>query len=445
MAQAGAIGIDEEERVIRKAFRRFLWFLFVLYIISFVDRINIGFAALSMNHDLGLTAAAFGLATTFFYIGYVFCEIPSNLMLPRFGARRWIARVMVSWGIMSTATMFATGPWSLYALRFLLGIAEAGFVPGVLLYLTFWFPPTYRARAYAALLVAQPVAVAISSTISGLFLELNGTLGLAGWRWLFLLEGLPAVILGVMVFFFLDDGPANAKWLTARERAALIARLERDRKREETRGTAGPSIRSQLTNPKVVFLALTYLGVIAALNGSTVWTPQIVRGFAATMKLSSVGFIAAVPAVVATVAVLLWGASSDRCGERFWHLRAGLLVAALGWLLVATFSNPAVQLAGLALSSAGGYSAVAIFWTTTASAAILSPAARPVGIALINVAGMCGALTSPLIIGTLKDLSGSFSPGLDFLVVMLLVAAVFVSLVARHAATDGLRYQPSER
>jgi ACS family 4-hydroxyphenylacetate permease-like MFS transporter len=210
---------DPSDPVVRKVFRRLMWFLFVLLVVAFIDRINIGFAALTMNRDLGLSAAAFGASITVFYAAYALCEIPSNLALARFGARVWIARIMITWGLASAATAFAVGMWSLYGLRLLVGVAEAGFQPGMFLYITYWFPQAYRARANAVFIMGAPVTIAIASTMSGFILGMDGFLGLAGWRWLFLLEGLPAVILGILCFFYLVDGPAQARWLSAADKA----------------------------------------------------------------------------------------------------------------------------------------------------------------------------------------------------------------------------------
>src|SRR6516162_738662 len=223
-----------DDRAFRKVFRRIIWFLFILLVVSFMDRINIAFAALTMNKDLGLNAAAYGMSLTVFYIAYTLFEIPSNLILAKVGARLWIARIMITWGLASAATMFAVGMWSLYGLRALVGVAEAGFLPGILLYLTYWFPRSCRARANALFIMGIPATIAIASTISGFILQMDGFLGLAGWQWLFLLEGLPAVVFGIICLFYLDDSPTGAKWLSDDEKQEIAAQLERDRSLEET-------------------------------------------------------------------------------------------------------------------------------------------------------------------------------------------------------------------
>ena len=243
-----------DDRVFRKVFRRIIWFLFILLVVSFMDRINIAFAALTMNKDLGLNAAAYGMSLTVFYIAYTLFEIPSNLILAKVGARLWIARIMITWGLASAATMFAVGMWSLYGIRALVGIAEAGFLPGILLYLTYWFPRTCRARANALFIMGIPATIAIASTLSGVILQMHGIFGLAGWRWLFLLEGLPAVVLGVICLFYLDDGPAHANWLSDEEKREIASRLERDRALEQTAATQR-GILNQLGSRNVLSLS----------------------------------------------------------------------------------------------------------------------------------------------------------------------------------------------
>jgi len=257
MVTKAAADATTDEPVFRKVFRRLIWFLFILLLVSFLDRINIAFAALAMNRDLGLSASAYGASFTVFYAAYTLCEIPSNLMLARFGARLWISRIMITWGLASAATMFAIGPWSLFGIRAVVGAAEAGFLPGILLYLTYWFPRSFRARANALFIMGIPTTIAIASSLSGLILQMSGFLGIAGWRWLFLLEGLPALVLGVICFFYLDDGPAQARWLTEGERRDIASRLERDRALEQT-GATNKSILGQLRSGNVVLLSLAY-------------------------------------------------------------------------------------------------------------------------------------------------------------------------------------------
>ena len=423
--------------VFRKVFRRLIFFLFVLLVVSFMDRINIAFAALTMNEDLGLSAAAFGVSVTVFYAAYTLFEIPSNLMLARLGARLWIARIMITWGLASAATMFAVDMWSLYGIRALVGVAEAGFLPGILLYLTYWFPRSCRARANALFIMGIPATIAIASTVSGFILQMDGFLGLAGWRWLFLLEGLPAVILGITCLFYLDDGPAHANWLTEDEKREIASRLERDRALEQTDATKR-SILGQLGSRNVVLLSAAYFGLVTSLNTNSTWVPQIVQSAALGASYVVIGLLTALPAVLTVALMPFWGASSDHRNERYWHLRIAMLLAAIGWILVTAFDLPAVRYLGLVFVSIGSFCGLLVFWTLPASAAILSPDARPAGIALINCIGIGGgSAIGPIVIGYLKDWTGSFTSGLVYVVAMLIMSMTCVTLVATptHAAT----------
>ena len=419
-----------DDRVFRKVFRRIIWFLFILLVVSFMDRINIAFAALTMNKDLGLNAAAYGMSLTVFYIAYTLFEIPSNLILAKVGARLWMARIMITWGLASAATMFAVGMWSLYGIRALVGIAEAGFLPGILLYLTYWFPRTCRARANALFIMGIPATIAIASTLSGVILQMHGIFGLAGWRWLFLLEGLPAAVLGVICLFYLDDGPAHANWLSDEEKREIASRLERDRALEQTAATQR-GILSQLGSRNVLLLSAAYFGLVTSLNANSTWVPQIVHGFAHSENFAVIGLLTALPAVLTVAIMPLWGASSDRRNERDWHLRIAMVAAAMGWLLVITSSVPEVRYLGLIIVSVGSFCALLTFWTFPASSAILSSEARPAGIALINCVGIGGgSAIGPLVVGYLKDLTGSFTAGLVYVVAMLIMAVICITIVA---------------
>ena len=419
-----------DDRVFRKVFRRIIWFLFILLVVSFMDRINIAFAALTMNKDLGLNAAAYGMSLTVFYIAYTLFEIPSNLILAKVGARLWMARIMITWGLASAATMFAVGMWSLYGIRALVGIAEAGFLPGILLYLTYWFPRTCRARANALFIMGIPATIAIASTLSGVILQMHGIFGLAGWRWLFLLEGLPAVVLGVICLFYLDDGPAHANWLSDEEKREIASRLERDRTLEQTAATQR-GILSQLGSRNVLLLSAAYFGLVTSLNANSTWVPQIVHGFAHSESFAVIGLLTALPAVLTVAIMPLWGASSDRRNERDWHLRIAMVAAAMGWLLVIASSVPEVRYLGLIIVSVGSFCALLTFWTFPASSAILSSEARPAGIALINCVGIGGgSAIGPLVVGYLKDLTGSFTAGLVYVVAMLIMAVICITIVA---------------
>ena len=424
-----------QQRVIKKLFRRLITFLFILFVFSYLDRINIGFAGLTMGKDLGLTSTMFGLATTLFYVMYVICGIPSNVMLSIVGARRWIAILMVVWGIASTATMFATGPGSLYVLRMLVGIAEAGFLPGLLLYLTFWFPAHYRARANALFMIAMPVTMALGSLASGYILNLDGVMNLKGWQWLFLLEGFPSVILGFVVWFWLDDSPDKARWLTQDDKACLKEMLEADRLNAEStqqreRAALAPkqgSLMRELFTPTIMLYTLAYFCLTNTLSALSVWTPLILRSISEESSNVTIGILSAIPQVCTIVAMVWWSKRSDRRNERKVHTLLPYLFAAAGWILTATSSDPMLQFTGIVMASSGAFAAMVIFWTTPDRS--ISLRARALGIAVINATGMTGAALGPLLMGWMKDVTGNFNAGIFMVAGFLVLGAVVISLI----------------
>ncbi len=420
---------DIEHRAVRKVSRRLIWFLVILYAFSYLDRINIGFAALSMNRDLGLTATQFGLANTIFYLGYILCEIPSNLALARYGARIWLPRILISWGIASAATMFATSAMSLYSIRALIGLAEGGFLPGVLLYLTFWFPEAHRAKANALFMIAQPLTIAAGAPLSGLILDRHSVLGWAAWRWLFLVEGLPSVILGVVAYFYLTDKPQDAKWLTADEKDALTGRIERapDKSR--------PTPWREILSGKVIRLSIAYFGLVMTLNTIVTWTPQIVREIVKEHSFLSIGILTALPALIAALSMAFWSAHSDRTRERAWHIVAPMALAAVGWVFVASFTFPDLRMLGLTFCSVGGFTAMSVLWALPP--ALLSSAARPAGIAFISSCGILASMATPLLIGFLRDLTHNFVAGLFFLALVLIGASGLVISVRPQVSGAG--------
>jgi ACS family tartrate transporter-like MFS transporter len=408
-----------------KVTRRLLPFLFVLYVVCFLDRVNIGFAALQMNADLGLSPAVYGFGAGIFFIGYVLFEVPSNLVLARIGARVWIARIMITWGLIASAMMFVQGPVSLYTLRFLLGAAEAGFFPGIVYYLSRWFPAEERARAIARFMVAIPISGVIGGPVSGALLRLDGQLGLAGWQWLFLLEGLPAVLLGVAVMAWLTERPEDAAWLTPAEQAYLAARLGEER--EECRRRHGQRVRDALGNAVVWRLGLLLLLCNAfGLYVLGLWLPQIVREFAGRDSLT-VGVITAIPNLVAAVAMVVVGAHSDRTGERLIHIAVAAMVAAAGFWLSAWMHQPVLIVLGLSLAMGGLLSTHGPIWPLPST--FLNGSAAAGGIALMaSVANLAG-FVGPYAMGLLKGASGSFAGGLMGLAVVSLAgAAVALSL-----------------
>ncbi|CAB3786013.1 Putative tartrate transporter [Paraburkholderia caffeinitolerans] len=427
---AGPSDSLQEQHVIAKVSRHLLGFLFILFFFSFLDRINIGFAGLTMMKDLGLSGVQFGLATTLFYIAYIAFGIPSNMALARIGARKWIGTIMIAWGLASTATMFASSPGTLYLLRILVGVTEAGFLPGILLYMTYWFPNAYRARANALFMIAMPVTAAVGSALSGYVLALDGTLGLKGWQWLFCLEGLPSAILGLIVFGYLCDVPEKATWLNADEKRTLSEALATEHKTASlprTSETEERSLLSELVSPTVIKFALAYFCLVNTLAMVAVWTPLIVKSFSADASNRTVGLLAAIPQICTIVAMIWWGKRSDRKQERKWHLMLPMLFSAAGWLCTAYSTHPVIQMSGICLASAGSYTAMSIFWTTPDHA--LSFRARAIGIAVINATGNIGSALNPLVVGWLKDLTHSFSAGLLYAAALLVIGAAVVAVL----------------
>ena len=422
---------EPQQRVINKLFKRLIVFLFVLFVFSFLDRINIGFAGLTMGKDIGLTSTMFGLAATLFYVTYVIFGIPSNIMLSIVGARRWIATIMVLWGIASTATMFATGPTSLYILRMLVGIAEAGFLPGILVYLTYWFPAYFRARANALFMIAMPVTMAFGSLASGYILGLDGVLNLKGWQWLFLLEGFPSVILGVLVWFYLDDSPKKAKWLTQEDKDTLQEMMDQDQlELEQPHGSKShtamqnTSLWKEIFTPVVLMYTVAYFCLTNTLSAINIWTPQIMQSFNEGSSNAMIGLLTAIPQFCTILGMIYWSRRSDRLQERKMHTALPYLFAAAGWVLAAMTSHPIIQLIGIIMASTGSFTAMAVFWTTPDQS--ISLRARAIGIAVINATGNIGSAVSPLLIGWLKDQTGSFNSGLYFVAGLLVVGALLV-------------------
>ncbi|MDR0219444.1 MAG: 4-hydroxyphenylacetate permease [Enterobacteriaceae bacterium] len=429
---------SRQQNVINKLFRRLILFLFVLFVFSFLDRINIGFAGLTMGKDLGLTSTMFGLAATLFYVTYVAFGIPGNIMLSIVGARRWIATIMVLWGVASTATMFATGATSLYILRMLVGIAEAGFLPGILVYLTYWFPAHYRARANALFMIAMPVTMALGSLASGYILEMDGLWNLRGWQWLFLLEGFPSVLLGIVVWFYLDDSPAKAKWLTADDKQCLQEMMENDTLQAVSHSpTLSPqksSLWREVFTPVVLMYTLAYFCLTNTLSAINIWTPQIMQSFNQGSSHVVIGLLTAIPQFCTILGMIYWGRRSDRLQERKMHTALPYLFAAAGWLLTSLTGNSLVQLLGIIMASTGSFTAMAVFWTTPDQS--ISLRARAIGIAVINATGNIGSAVSPLLIGWLKDQTGSFNSGLYFVAGLLMIGAwLVVRIPMKHAGS----------
>ena len=418
------------ERAIRKITWRLIPFLMLLYFVAFLDRINVGFAALTMNKDIGLTSRMFGLGSGIFFLGYFAFEVPSTVILHKVGARFWIGRVMVTWGLVSIAMAFTRGPVSFCVLRFLLGLAEAGFFPGIILYLSYWFPSSHRSAVTAMFMAAAPAAGVIGSPVSGALMQLNGLLGLRGWQWLFLVEGLPALVLGLITFRFLTDRPADALWLTAQERNWLSEAILR-----EQTAIQDPRRRSAwraMIDWKVMALSLAYFGTSAGLYTIGFWAPLIVRDLG--FSVFKVGFLVAIPNLIAVIGMVLWSRHSDRTGERYWHTAIACVVAAAGMAVAAgAGSSATLAIAGLSLTAFGVSAAKPPLWCLPTTFFAGAAAASTIG--LINSLGTLGGFAGPYMIGSTDATSGNFSRGLYLVGGTLIVSAVTI-LIMRLVARD---------
>ena len=405
-----------------KVFRHLIPFLFLLYLLNFLDRVNVGFAALSMNQDLNFGPAVYGLGAGIFFAGYCLFEVPSNLVLYRTGARIWMARIMVTWGLVASAMIFIRTATGFYSLRFLLGVAEAGFFPGIIFYLTYWYPARERARAYAWFLAAIPICGVIGGPISGSLLGLDGWLGLRGWQWLFLLEGIPSVIVGVLVLWLLPDRPGQARWLASAEAAWLERALEAERSGKESEH--GHRFGKVLTNPTVWTLGLCYFLLIAPVYGFALWLPQLVKASGSFTNFE-VGIITAIPYTVAAIGMILVGRHSDRTGERYVHMAIPALVAAAGFAAIPRVGSTGALIAALSLTAFGVLGWLGPFWSLPT--AFLKEEGSAGGVALINSLGAVGGFVGPYVLGKLKQQSGDYGSGLMVLAVSSVAAVVVMA------------------
>lgn len=415
-----------EQSTLRRVAWRLIPFVCLLYLLNILDRANVGFARLQMQDDLGLSEATFNLGYGMFYVGYLLFEVPSNLLLRRFGARRWIARIMISWGLISSLTMFARDQWTFYGLRILLGIAEAGFFPGIILYLSYWFPDRERAKMTAFFMLAIGLASVFGNPLSGFIMQyLDSVAGLHGWQWLFLLEGLPSVVLGFVVLGYLTDYPQDARWLTDSERHWLVEHLRGEAQQRQQRHNADRL--AAILQWRVWWLIAIYFTVAVASNAGGAYFPKLIQGQFAGLSTFQIGLLSALPHLCAVVGMTMFGISSDRTGERRWHLTAATLLAAVGWSLSAWSPSPAVALGGLCLAQVGMMSMLPVFWTLPT--AFLTGAAAAGGIALINSVANIGGIFGPTILGRF---------GLWSMAAMHLIAAVLVIALPESApATAG--------
>src|SRR5262245_49248837 len=415
-----------ETRLYARVTRRLIPLLFACYVAAYLDRVNVGFAKLQMLSALRFSETVYGLGAGILFIGYFLFEIPSNIILHRVGARLWIARVMLTWAVVSAAMVFVTSPAGFYILRFLLGVAEAGFFPGVILYLTYWYPSARRAAIVALFMTGIPVAGLIGGPVSGWILNgMAGVQGLAGWQWLFLIEALPSFVLGLAVLRYLEDGIAGARWLTDEEQALLTRRIAEDQTH-----VSSHSLRDGLTNGRVWFLAAVYFCLITGLYGAGFWLPTLIQRTGVVSPLA-IGMLTVVPNATAAVAMVAISRRSDRTRERRWHLVTPALIGAAGWLITVRFgTNTAIALSGMSLAMAGVTTSLSQFWCWPT--AMLAGAAAATGIALINSIGNLAGFVGPSVIGWLVDRTGSTDVGVEVLAAVMVIGSLLVLTVPRQ-------------
>jgi D-galactonate transporter len=433
MADVAAAQERLVEGAVRQAMRRLLPFLGLCYLLNYLDRVNVGFAALTMNADLGLSAAAYGLGAGLFFIGYFFFEVPSNVILHKVGARIWIARIMVTWGIVASATAFVQGEISFYVLRFLLGVAEAGFFPGIILYLTYWFPRVQRAKVVALFFLAVPVSSVVGAPISTLLIQHGeGVLGFdAGWRFMFFAEGLPSVLVGLLVLVLLPDRPHKARWLSGAEQQALEQKIADEDAAQVPHGTG---LREGLRDARVVGLALVYFGIVFGLYVLAFFLPQVVSDlqerFGTQFSIVQIGLITAIPYAIASVVMVLNARHSDRTGERRLHVAVPAFVGAAGVAVALFLESPYLVMAAMTLCAVGVNAAIPVFWQLPS--AFLTGVGAAAGIALINSFGNIGGFAGPYLTGWLRDLTGNNEAGMFVVAAFMVMAGVIVLLVGRR-------------
>ncbi len=412
---------------------RIIPFVMLLYFVSFLDRVNVGFAAITMNKDIGLSPTAFGLGGGLFFIGYFLCEVPSNLILHKVGARIWIARVMITWGIVSGISAFVVGPKSFYLLRFLLGVAEAGFFPGIILYLSQWFPTRQRAVAAAWFMAAAPISTAIGSPLSGAIMQLPSVFGLADWQMLYIIEAVPAAVLGFVVLRHLTDNPSKATWLLAEERDWLIAKLREESLARVSHGGHTSGALSALKDPRVLALSLIYFGTSAGLYTLGLWAPLIIREFGFTSFQT--GLLNGIPSLVAVLAMILWAKHSDRTGERTWHVIIPCTLACVGFIFAGQATSALLIISALVVVNIGISAAKAPLWAMPS--VFLSGAGAAAGIAMINSLGNLGGFVGPAVIGWLKNETGSYAAGLYVVAATLAVSSIVTLVLSRQKTNSG--------
>lgn len=409
-----------ENMTYRKVAFRIIPLLMICYIIAYLDRVNVGFAKLQMSEELGFSEAIYGLGAGLFFIGYFFFEIPSNILLHKLGARLWIARIMITWGLLSACFAFVQTEWQFYILRFLLGAAEAGFYPGVILYLTYWFPSHRRGKMFALFQAGSPAAGIFGNPLSGWIMDqFHDTAGWQGWQWMFVLEAIPAVVLGVVILLYLDNSVKAAKWLTEEEKAIISRDIEADSKGK----AASHSLMSLVKNPMLWVMTLIYFCFVMGQYGLTLWMPTLIRASGVTSNVT-IGLLGAIPFICAIIAMVIFSRSADHYRERRWHLVVPALLGAVGFVVAASATNTTVSIIFLSMAAAGVLACAPLFWSLPT--AILSGAAAAAGIALINSVANLAGFISPYMVGIIRDATHSSELGMYVLAGFLILGAAIV-------------------
>jgi ACS family tartrate transporter-like MFS transporter len=437
-AERASDGVSNIDHVVAKVTRRLVPFLVVCYVAAYLDRVNVGFAALSMNQALGFSPVVFGWGAGIFFLGYAVFEVPSNLILHRVGARLWIARIMVSWGFVSALMAFTFDMTSFLALRFLLGLAEAGFAPGILLYLTYWIPAEHRAKVFAAFLVGIPLSTLVGAPISGLVLAtMDGVAGLANWQWLFIIEAIPSILLGIVAFFVLIDRPRDALWLTPEERNTLQARL--DREQVQLLSHRGLTASEALRHPLVLVLSLAYFGIVTSLYGLGFWLPQMIEAFG--IGPFGTGLLTAIPYLCGLASMVLWSKRADRTADHARHVVVATIVAAGGLVASAMFQTPGLLVAALSISAIGTLAAIPVFWALPMT--FLSRAGAAAGIALINSIGNLAGFAGPFLVGWIKAATDDYASALFALALGPLASALIIHVTWKLRASAAAAVDPA--
>jgi MFS transporter, ACS family, tartrate transporter len=428
-----------EKSAMRKIYLRLLPFAVFSYFLAYIDRINVSFAGLTMREDLQMSAAAFGFAAGTFYWGYFIFEVPSNVILEKVGARLWIARIMITWGILAGVTALVSGSTSFAVVRFFLGVAEAGFFPGIVLYFTYWFPSHHHARIVSGFLIGLPIAVALGAPVSTGILALDGMFGLRGWQIMYIAEAIPTILIGIVTLFVLTDRPEQAKFLTVEEKTWLAKKLLAERRAKEEVKTFG--VWQSMFDPKVLLLSLNYFGIVVASLGMLIFIPQIIKSIGAGSSNMAVGWLTMIPYLCGGISLVVWGRISDRMNERRWNLLAACLVSAIGLFIAGYAMGSWWSLAGMSLAAMGFYGSKGPFWAMPSM--FLTGTAAAASIAWINSIGNLGGFFGPWYVGVMRDLTGSYAGGLYGLALLCLGSAIVCALFLNIPNVVAARAQPA--